>query len=322
MSIKSRFQFTVATIIAGLIVSGCVQAKQGMQHALAQMPVYQPQMYMPNDEWYGEEPVTIRGYSADVMEIGISPDGRYLLFNDRNKPDKDMHWSVRIDNRTYQYKGKVKNTVTPTVDGTPSFDAAGNIYFTTLKSYPGDVRTIHVARFKDGAAVNPLPVSGNIYIKNRKEQIGTFWVSLDPDISDDGKLLFYSEGGFSPKRPFPYPFKVRGAQKVNGKFVKMDDRILANINTQNMEYAPAISSDGLELFFTRIGKVNGRPKFVGIFTAKRKSLEDPFSKPEKIMAITGDVEAPVLSGDENHLYYHRKAGGRFRAYRVTRKVQR
>lgn len=109
--------------------------------------------------------------------------------------------------------------------------------------------------------------------------------------------MFYSEGRFRPGDGFPYPFKVRGARKVGGKYLKMDDRIFANIDTANMEYAPAISANGLELFFARIGKANGRPKFVGIFVARRMSTQEPFSRPEKIMAITGVVEAPVLSGD-------------------------
>jgi hypothetical protein len=304
-------------LFLSLCNSGC--AGQAVHEVLAQMPEYQSDADIPNNDWYGEERVTIRDYAADAMEIGISQDGRYLLFNDRNEPDKDLHWSERVADTTFQYKGKVKNTVSPTVDGTPSFDAAGNLYFTSLKSYPNDVRTIYKAGFKDGVALNPVPIEGDIYITDRNKIGKELWVSLDPDVSDDGTFLFYSEGRFSPGVGFPYPFKVRGARKVDGNYVKMADRILANINTSNMEYAPAISSNGLELFFSRIGKVNGRPKFIGIFVAKRESVQEPFSRPERIMAITGEVEAPVLSGDEKHLYYHRMDGGRFMAYRVTRK---
>ena len=318
--IRSPVAFILLSVV--IVLSACrgIPANQRLQSTLAQMPTYHPEKEVPNHDWYGQELIAIRGYTADAMEVGISPDGRYLLFNDRRRPDKDMHWAERIDERTYQYRGKVRNTVTPTVDGTPSFDAAGNIFFTTLKSYPKDPRSIYVARFRDGVALDPVPAEGNIYIKNRNKGFKKFWVSLDPDISDDGTLLFYSEGCFSPNVPFPYPFNVRGAKKVKGVFVKMDDRILANINTSHMEYAPAISPDGLELFFTRIGKVKGRPEMVGIFTARRKSHKDPFPEPGKIMAITGEVEAPVLSGDEKHLYYHRKHGGRFKVYRVTRKA--
>ena len=161
------------------------------------------------------------------------------------------------------------------------------------------------------------PVKGNIYIRNIPQQ-GT-WISLDPDISDDGSLLFYSEGRFSPGVGFPYPFNVRGAVRKGSGFTRVDDRILANVNTDSLEYAPAISANGLELFFTRISRVNGRPEMVGIYTARRKTVSEPFSRPEKIMAITGEVEAPVLSGDENRLYYHRMNNGAFRVYRVTRR---
>jgi hypothetical protein len=309
----------IGTCIVVMIALGSCIGSSLQRDILAQMPTYRPEKDIPNNAWGKEERVTILGYSADAMEVGISQDGRYLLFNDRNKPNKDMHWAERIDDTTYQYKGKVRNTVTPTVDGTPSFDAVGNIYYTSLKSYPKDVRTIYKAIFKDGAALNPIPVEGDIYVTDRNRRGKELWVSLDPDISDDGAFLFFSEGRFRPGVGFPYPFKVRGAKKVNGKYLKIDDRILANINTNNMEYAPAISSNGLELFFARIGKVKGRPKMIGIFVAKRKSPQEPFSRPQKIMAITGDVEAPVLSGDEKHLYYHRMDGDRFSVYRVTRK---
>lgn len=114
---------------------------------------------------------------------------------------------------------------------------------------------------------------------------------------------------------------MRGAEEVNGEFVKMDDRMLANSNTDSLEYAPTISTDGLEIFFSRISKVDGRPKFVGIYTAKRKSRNEPFTKPEKIMAIPGDIEVPVLSGDETKLYCHRMDGGVFKVYCVTRKTR-
>jgi Tol biopolymer transport system component len=295
--------------------NGC---RKNLLETLSQMPEYDEDNVTQNHEWFNEEKVEILGYSGDTMEIGISPDGRYLLFNDRNKDDKDMHWSIRIDDRSYRYQGKVKNTVSQKVDGTPSFDAKGNVYFTTLKNYPDSNKSIYTARFRDGVAMAPVPVNGNIYVKLKKRS-KQYWISLDPDISDDGRFLFYSEGRFIPGVGFPYPFNVRGAVKIDNEFIKIDDQILKEINTDNLEYAPTVSSDGLEIFFARIGKVNGMPKMVGIFTARRKSINEPFFRPEKIIAITGNVEAPVLSGDENKLYYHRMEHGVFKVYRVSRK---
>jgi len=284
---------------------------------LSRMPDYAPENDPRNLEWFNEERIDILDYPGEAMEVGISPDGEYLLFND-NRKNKDMHWSSRIDDRTYRYRGKVVNTVSGSVDGTPCFDGGGTLFFTTLKTFPSNFQTLYSARFEKGAALSPVVVVGDIYRDNPK-RVPRVWISLDPGISGDGRFLFYSEGRFGPRSGFPYPFNVRGAEKIDGRFVKMKDQVLENINTGNMEYAPAISSDGLELFFSRIGKVDGRLEMIGIFTARRASLREPFSRPERIMAITGDVEAPCLSGDESMLYYHRKERGKFKIYRVTRK---
>ncbi len=270
-----------------------------------------------NNEWENEELITIEGYSDHVMEIGISADGKYLLFNDNNDPNKDMHWSIRIDDRTYKYMGKVENTISPTVDGTPSFDNEGNLYFTTLKSYGDGYKTIYKSGFKDGVAIKPEAVDGNIYVQKNSGKI--LWISLDPDISNDGKYLFYSEGMFTLGTDFPNPFNVRGAERVGNTFVKMDDNIFTNVNTSNLEYAPTISTNGLELYFSRIDISGSKPKFLGIYVATRSSVNVPFGVPARIEAISGKVEAPVLSANEKTLYYHKLDGRVFKAYRVTRK---
>lgn len=314
-----NFVIIILCTVGFLIALRTVAFRSNASAALDTMQEYVLENDLLNHGWRDEEAVTIRGYTDDAMEIGISADGEYMLFNDRGVPNKDMHWAERIDERTYQYKGRVKNTVTPVVDGTPSFDASGNLYFTTLKSYPKDSKSIYISRFEDGTATSPQPIEGNIYIIGRNRPNREMWISLDPDVSDDARFLFYSEGRFSPRGAFPYPFKVRGAEKIDGKFIRMEECILENINTDNLEYAPAISSDGLELFFTRIGKIRGRPRYLGIYTARRESTNSRFSKPERIVAITGEVEAPVLSGDGKHLYYHRMDDGLFKVYRVTRK---
>lgn len=309
----------VRAIILLILVFGFSSAKANWVDVLNQLPEYEINNDIQNDEWFNEEQVEVLNYSGHIMELGISPDGEYLLFNDKNEPNKDIHWSKRINDRIYEYQGKVQNTVSKKVDAAPSFDGLGNIYFTSLKAYSGNSQSIFVSKFQDGIAVDPVLVDGNIYVKKQNKPF-MVWISLDPDVTDDGKLMFYSEGRFDPRAGFPYPFNVRGAERVNGQFLKIKDEILKNINTNNLEYAPAISSDGLEIFFTRIAKVNGQPKMLGIYTAKRSSIYEPFSSPGKIMAITGDVEAPVLSGDENYLYYHRRYQGKFKAYRVTRKI--
>ena len=93
---------------------------------------------------------------------------------------------------------------------------------------------------------------------------------------------------------------------------------MRNVNTGALEYAPSISADLLELFFTRAQSVAGSVQ-VAIYRSHRASREAPFSVPERVAAISGLVEAPSLSGDGRSLYYHKRAGSRFVIYRVARR---
>lgn len=317
--IRWKWLFGGAVALAALFVgTNTVLSQFKIMQIVSEIPEYDPSSVIPNHEWENEEEIKLEGYSRNAMEIGLSYDGQYLLFNDQVKRNKDMHWARRVRDGVYEYKGKVENTISPTVDGTPCFDCEGKLYFTSLKNLRGSSKTMYVADFQDGVATNITPIEGDIY-KESPDFPKQIWISLDPSPSSDGSLLFYSEGLFHSPAPFPYPFNIRGAKKVGGKFVKMDDRILVNVNTDSLEYAAAVSSDGLELFFSRISRKGKHPAFVGVYVAKRSAPDEPFGKPEKIMAITGDVEAPVLSPDETQLYYHRKAGGVFKVFRVTKK---
>jgi len=97
------------TVAMCIVVFNLVGCKENKSDLLEHLPEYATENDIQNYEWYKEERIKIQDYSGDAMEIGISPDGEYLLFNDNKKRNKDMHWSTRIDARTYQYKGKVKS---------------------------------------------------------------------------------------------------------------------------------------------------------------------------------------------------------------------
>ena len=99
---------------------------------------------------------------------------------------------------------------------------------------------------------------------------------------------------------------------------------MRHINTSDLEYAASISSDGLELFFTRLsladlkaGKIRSK-----IMRSKRTSLSDTFSKPIQIEAIGSSdfVEGPAISGDAKDLYYHIHEGDKFRLYKLIRDI--
>jgi hypothetical protein len=114
------------------------------------------------------------------------------------------------------------------------------------------------------------------------------------------------------------------AQWVGGRFKRLDDsdKIFRNVNTEELEYAPSLSADQLELTFTR-SRINIKDgEFCGmisrILVASRRSLNEPFGEPQWIKAITGLVEGPTFTPDNKILYYHKKEAGTFRLYQVTR----
>ena len=75
--------------------------------------------------------VTIRGYDGDAMEPFITKDGQYLLFNNRNDPrtNTNLHFAARVDGLTFQYRGEIKGVNTPVLEGVPSLDREGNLFF-------------------------------------------------------------------------------------------------------------------------------------------------------------------------------------------------
>jgi hypothetical protein len=122
-----------------------------------------------------------------------------------------------------------------------------------------------------------------------------------------------------PGNSFPDTADIAIAVNSGGGFARTPDSamIMANVNTANLEYAPAISADGLELFFTRLD-LNSMG--TGIYRAARTSTSAPFGTPQLVSAIAGFVEGPALSPDEKSLYYHKQntSSGKFELYRVTR----
>jgi hypothetical protein len=88
-----------------------------------------------------------------------------------------------------------------------------------------------------------------------------------------------------------------------------------SVNSGALQYAPCLSDDQLELFFTRMQPGWPAP---AILRATRQSTSDPFGAPQQVSAISGFAEAPSLSADGLSLYYHARVDAHFAIYRVTR----
>lgn len=95
---------------------------------------------------------------------------------------------------------------------------------------------------------------------------------------------------------------------------------MANINTEDLEYAASISNDGLKLFFTRLSAADLASGNIrsSIMFSTRPFISAPFGLPEIVGPIgTSDfVEGPSISGDGKELFYHKRENKKFGLYKV------
>lgn len=256
------------------------------------------------------EPVAISGYEGDAMEPFISRDGRYLFFNDTNEPgaDTDIHYAQRIDDLHFAYRGRVAGVNSPALDGVPSMDRDGNFYFVSTRSYAQSLSTLYHGRFADGVVDSVGLVEGV------SQQIPG-QVNFDAEISGDGAALVFVDGFFNAGSSFPAAADLAIARRQGTRFERAPDSaaLLAAVNTPDLEYAPCMSDNGLELFFSR----HAQNQFA-IYRSSRWRQDAAFEMPQRVRAIEGFVEAPTLSPDQRSLYFHRRVGARFVIHRVQR----
>lgn len=283
------------------------------------------------DLFWNPRRVEIVGYDGDAMEPFISRDGRYLFFNNLNDPrvDTNLHYAERIDAEgtgavgtdggRFRYAGEVRGVNSRRLDAVPSMDANNRFYFTTPRKVGVGNSTIFAGDFEGGEVKGADLVPGEMSKRTQG------WYVLGGEISPDGGTLYYvqAQRGKSPGPPQSMNLKV--AHLRDGRF-EVDpgsDEIFKNVNSDALDYAPAISSDGLELFFTRAEAliVGKRPvgRTLRIYMATRTRAGEPFGMPRLITAIEGFIEGPTISGDGMTLYYHKKDGARFTIYKVERR---
>jgi Tol biopolymer transport system component len=256
--------------------------------------------------------VTIRGYSGSAMEPSISEDGQYLLFNTSNVAPSipTLEFATRVDADTFQYQGEIEGAnQSGYLSGTPSMDDDGNLYFVSTRSYAQTLSTIYSGSFVSGTVtgVQLVPgISGGT--------VGT--IDFDADVSPDGSTLYASVGHFDGGPPTSASLII--FDKVENGFVAdpHSAKVLRAVNKTGMlTYAASISTDGLELFFTRANPSGGDP---AIYRAVRSKVGRAFGHVQRIRAVTGFAEAPAISSDGTTLYYHLLVGSTFQIWTVTR----
>ncbi len=257
--------------------------------------------------------VAILGYEGDAMEPFLSRDGGLLFFNNRNEPadETDLHWAERIDDLTFRYRGRIDAANSATLDGVPTMSRDGRFCFISPRAYDETLATVYCGAWRDGrigGVERQLDASPRIPGD----------VIFDAEISADGRSLYLAQGDFRGGGGLPRSADLRLARLVGASFSlsPADDAMFASVNTDALEYAAAISSDGRTLSFTR---VEGRPPFarIGIWVSRRAGPTEPFGPPVRIAALNGFVEAPTFSDHDDSLYYHRLDGSHFSIWRAT-----
>lgn len=258
------------------------------------------------------ERVQIEGYSGTAMEPFVTRDGLHLLFNDSNDPanDTNLHYAQRASGG-FVYRGKLHGANSLELDAVPSTDDRGVLYFVSSRSYGRTFSTIHRGSFASGTVRDVEIVPGVA------RGLPGF-VNFDAEISSDGETLVFVDGFLIPGGPVPLLADLMLAHRSGRGFAPLGNSsdVLKDVNTFALEYAPALSSDRLELLFTRWFVVPGTaPR---IYRSTRRSTSEPFGPPELVEALTGFVEAPALSPGGRFLYFHHRDDDTFHIYRARR----
>lgn len=258
-------------------------------------------------------PVTITGYTGDAMEPFISKDGQYLFFNNRNDPavNTDLYYASRVDDQTFTFLGPIPGVNSTSLDAVASLDTLGNFYFISTRSYADTRSTIYSGPFT-AAGVSSVALVPGVSL----QAAGA--VNFDAEISADGQALWFDDGRYSSAGVLQAASIVVASRQGTG-FVRNPDSValLAAVNASGLNYAPCISVDGLELFFTRVDSAASGAA-PAIYRATRADTNSAFAAPGLVSAATGFVEAPSLSADGHLLYFHKLVNGAFVIYRAQR----
>ena len=297
--VKSKINKILLWIVVTLAFLAC--RKNDISRNVSQLPFSSPQ------------PVNVSGYSNQIMEPFLSRDGSVLFFNNWNHPSvvTNLHYANRVDDLNFIYQGELSGANTEDLEGVATLDASGKLYFVSTRNYDENFSTIYRGDFANGTVSNVELVSGISL-----EQAG--WINFDVEVSEDGEFLFTVDGLYD-QNGGPYESNLVVAAKLGNGFERLvSQSIVQNVNSVELEYAACISSDMLELYFTRVDAPLTAESIPQIYVGTRSSTSEPFREPYRIEEITGFVEGPTISPDGQIIYYHKKVNGLFKLYMVRK----
>jgi hypothetical protein len=256
--------------------------------------------------------VDIIDYDDHIMEPFLSKNGMILFFNNLNHPsvNTNLHFATKINDSVFQYNGELKGVNTEFLEGVPTMTNSNILYFISTRSYDQTLSTIYNCNFNDDSVSNIQLVSG--ISKNIDG-----WINFDIEVSKEGNSLYFADGLYDANGG-PYESNLVFAEKINNTFQRTDNLILENINTEALEYGACISSNMLELYFTRVELPLSELSVPQIYVATRNTITESFGIPYKIESISGFVEAPTISSDDQIIYYHKKENEKYVLYLVRK----
>ncbi len=258
--------------------------------------------------------VAVNGYTGNLMEPFLTRDGNVLLFNNLNSPTENtnLHWATRLTDSTFQYQGELTGVNTPDLEGVPTLDQAGNLYFVSTRNYVTTLSTLYQGSFANGAVMNLRLIPGV-----SRQQAGI--VNFDVEVSADGQRLYFVDAQFDQSGT-PQTADLVIARKTSTGFERLPNSatLLQNLNTEALEYAAGISANELELYFTRVATPLTATSVPVVMVATRPGPAAAFGQPMAVASITGFAEAPTVAPDQKTIYFHRKDNGVFGLY-LTRK---
>ena len=269
----------------------------------------------PSLEFGQPTKVEVKGYSGNVMEPFLSRDANILLFNNLNAAPENtnLHWATVINDSTFEYKGEIAGVNTNDLEGVPTIDTDGTIYFVSTRNYATTLSTLYQGTFSQGTVANVRLVGGV-----SRMQAG--WVNFDVEVSADGQTLYFVDAQFD-QTGTPTTADIVMARKNGNSFQRLENssEIMKNINTDALEYAVCISVNQRELSFTRVRVPLSAASVPEILVSTRNAINEPFGIPTKIQTITGFAEATTIAPDQRTLYFHKKENDKFALYKVIKK---
>ena len=256
------------------------------------------------------EPLTGLGVNVDMWSPSLSADGTTLYFAGWDGNSEHIYSATRSGTST-QFSRAVRlpsvNSITG-AEGTPyvSFDDL-TLYFYSTRAGGDGGRNIWSASRRNGNTNTNFVAPAPLDVVNSDSDDHLPWLSRD-----ELTLLFVSN------RPGLGQSDIWRATRAHKADAFSSPMLLPKINSSARDERPALTRDGLTLFFT---SDRGTASDLDLYVAERSDTQAEFSKPVAVDALNSPaIDAdPALSADEAELFFassRQGSAGLWRALRV------